>query len=101
MIVKDPRFKSVDKSVEKSNSFSITDHSLKKENNVAMAISQLPEYTREKATASDNVTLRMNWRNTIPWRLECEQQGLGREIGYEQFKVTIKQSEWTAEILLS
>ena len=43
----------------------------------------------------------MNWRNTIPWRLECEQQGLGREIGYEQFKVTLKQSDWSAEVVLS
>ena len=100
MIDEDPRFKSVDQVVEKSNSFRITDQGLKKENNVAKAISTLPEYSSDKANAANNVSLRMNWRNTIPWRLECEQQGMGREIGYEQFKVTLKQSDWLAEAVI-
>ena len=31
----------------------------------------------------------MNWRNTIPWKLECEMQGLDRQVGYEQFGIRL------------
>ena len=37
-------------------------------------------------------SLNLNWRNTIPWRIECERQGFSREQGLEQFNITMSQN---------
>ena len=37
--------------------------------------------------------LQFNTRNTIPWKLECEQKGLDREYGIQSFSVKVEQDK--------
>ena len=41
--------------------------------------------TKELDPDFDTSVLRMNWRSTMPWKLECEEKGQGRDVGYQQF----------------
>ena len=59
-------------------------------------LSALPKYTLDvgRDPKKEKTFLRMNWRSVIsPWKLSCEQSGMGRQDGYDNLSLTMKKPD--------
>jgi len=77
-----------------SKKFELFDWGVKSENGVGNILMGLPSYAKEAGSEpwSDKTKVALNWRNTIPWSLDCENKGFNRQVGYDQFSITLKRS---------
>ena len=67
------------------SSFEIDYWSFVRKNGVAQILLSLPSYWRDAGVTTPEKSskpMKMNWRNTIPWSLQCELEGESRLVGY-------------------
>lgn len=83
-----------------NEAFELTEQSVLLENGVDEILRSLPtQFEIVTPSLKQWSKLQFNTRNTIPWKIECEEKGLDREYGIKGFNVELRQDRDLIEAL--